>query len=162
MDAISVGRIQRLHPKLRNEAIGLFGDAECALKGRAKPRVTFTLRTFAEQQALYEQGRTKPGDIVTNAKPGSSYHNYGLALDFALIIDGKTASWNTLKDFDGDRISDWMEVVNIFKAAGWEWGGDWHSIIDKPHLEKRFGLHWSQLLTMYNNKQIDPQGYVKF
>lgn len=160
MDIISVRRLQQLHPKLRDEAIGLFAEAECALSGRAKPRVTFGLRTFQEQQALYEQGRSKPGPIVTNAKPGSSFHNYGLAIDFALIIDGQTASWNDLKDYDGDRVADWMEVVNIFKAHGWEWGGDWKSIIDKPHLQKTFGLTWRQLLDRHNLGTIDKNGYV--
>lgn len=160
MDIISVKRLQQLHPKLRDEAIGLFGEAECALSGRAKPRVTFSLRTFQEQQALYEQGRTKPGPIVTNAKPGSSFHNYGLAIDFALIIDGVTASWNDLKDFDGDRVADWMEVVKIFKEHGWEWGGDWKTIIDKPHLQKTFGYTWRQLLDRHNLGTVDKNGYV--
>lgn len=159
MDKISYDRLQKLHPKLRDEAIRLFADAECALKGRAKPRITFTLRTMAEQQALYDQGRTKPGSIVTNAKPGASYHNWGLAIDFALIIDGKTVSWDIAKDFDGDKLADWMEVVNVFKKAGWEWGGDWQSFKDYPHLEKRFGLHWRELLKRHTAGQM-KDGYV--
>lgn len=136
-----------LHPKLREEAISLFADAECKLTGRAKPRITFSLRTMAEQQAIYNQGRTTPGNIVTNAKPGASYHNWGLAIDFALIIDGKEVSWDIGKDWDGDHTSDWMEVVNIFKAKGWEWGGDWKSLKDYPHLQKTFGHKWQELLT---------------
>lgn len=161
MDAISVGRLQKLHPKLREEAILLFAQAEAKLTGPAKPRVTFTLRTFQEQQDIYDQGRTKPGPIVTNAKPGSSYHNWGMAFDFCLVIAGTQVSWDSIKDFDGDLVSDWMEVVNVFKAAGWTWGGDWHTIVDKPHLEKTFGLHWTQLLTMRANGQVDANGYVK-
>lgn len=159
MDKISLERLQKLHPKLRDEAIRLFADAECKLSGRAKPRITFGLRTMAEQQALYDQGRTKPGNIVTNAKPGASYHNWGLAIDFALIVDGKTVSWDINRDFDGDHMADWMEVVNIFKAAGWEWGGSWISLKDYPHLEKRFGYHWRDLLKKYTTGQM-KDGYV--
>lgn len=159
MDAISLTRLQKLHPKLRDEAIRLFADAECKLTGRAKPRITFGLRTMAEQQALYNQGRTTPGNIVTNAKPGASFHNWGLAIDFALIIDGKTVSWDIGKDFDGDHLADWMEVVNIFKAAGWEWGGNWTSLRDYPHLQKTFGYKWQTLLGLYNQGKM-KDGYV--
>lgn len=162
MDKISVGRLQLLHPRLRDEAISLWGDAECRLNGRAMPRVTFSLRTMKEQQALYNQGRVTPGPVVTNAKPGQSYHNWGLAIDFALILDGKTAVWDTKTDFDKDKIPDWMEVVNVFKAAGWEWGGDWTSLKDYPHLQKNFGHNWRELLALYNTGNVDTDGYVKF
>jgi peptidoglycan L-alanyl-D-glutamate endopeptidase CwlK len=162
MDKTSLIRLQLLHPKLRDEAISLFADAECALKGRAKPRVTFSLRTMKEQLAIYNQGRSTPGPIVTNAKPGASYHNWGLAIDFCLILDGTEVSWNTLKDYDGDKVSDWMEVVNIFKAKGWEWGGDWRSLKDYPHLQKNFGHHWSELLALYKGGRVDKDGYVLF
>src|SRR5690606_22511724 len=46
-------------------------------------------RTWAEQDALYAQGRTKPGSIVTNAKGGQSNHNFGIAMDFGVFKDGK-------------------------------------------------------------------------
>lgn len=159
MDAVSVGRLEKLHPLLKEEAIKLFAAAEKALTGNAKPRIVFTLRTMAEQQAIYDQGRKTKGPIVSNAKPGQSFHNWGLALDFCLIIDGKTVSWNTLKDYDDDRRSDWMEVVNIFKAAGWSWGGDWKSLKDYPHLEKTFGHSWQTLLQLYSNGKM-KDGYV--
>lgn len=159
MDAISVGRLQTLHPKLRDEAIALFKKAEDALTGKAKPRIVFALRSMAEQQAIYDQGRTKKGPIVTNAKPGASFHNWGLAIDFALIINGKEVSWDTVKDYDDDHKSDWMEVVSIFKAAGWEWGGDWKSIKDYPHLQKTFGQRWQDLLALYNDGKV-KEGYV--
>ncbi|MED0738884.1 M15 family metallopeptidase, partial [Aneurinibacillus thermoaerophilus] len=57
--------------------------------------ITQGYRSIAEQNELYAQGRTKPGKIVTNAKGGTSYHNYGLALDFALYTpDGKQVVWD--------------------------------------------------------------------
>ena len=48
-------------------------------------RVTQGLRTIAEQDELYAQGRTKPGKIVTNAKGGKSNHNSGLAIDVCIV-----------------------------------------------------------------------------
>jgi peptidoglycan L-alanyl-D-glutamate endopeptidase CwlK len=148
MDTISLARIELLHPKLRTEVKEIYNDIVNALKGRAAVRFTHTLRTIAEQDALYAQGRTTPGNIVTWAKGGKSYHNYGLAIDICLIIDGKEASWDTLKDYDGDGISDWMEAVTIFKARGWEWGGDWETKKDYSHFQKTFGYTTTKLKSM--------------
>src|SRR5579859_3440231 len=36
------------------------------------------LRTYEQQDALYAQGRSKPGQIVTKAKGGQSNHNFGI------------------------------------------------------------------------------------
>lgn len=164
LDRISVERIAKLHPRLRGEALAILTEASKALTGRAQVRFTYTLRTMSEQQALYNQGRTVRGPVVTKAKPGQSYHNYGLAVDIALIIDGKTASWDSLKDFDGDRVADWMEVVAIFKRWGWFWGGDFSTFSDKPHFEKRVfngvTYHWKELLALHNSGNIDREGYV--
>ena len=139
-------KIELLHPVLRNQAQSLYEEANRLLTGRADMLIVSTLRTFAEQDELYAQGRTKPGKRVTNAKGGQSLHNYGVAIDFALLIDGKTASWEDLKDFDGDRKADWMEIVEVFEQAGWEWGGRWKGFVDKPHLQKTFGNDWRTLL----------------
>lgn len=141
------------------EAAALYGWACCELKGRATVRIVQGFRTFAEQAALYAQGRTKPGNRVTEAKAGQSYHNYGLAIDFALLIDGKTISWEVGKDYDGDNKSDWMEVVWTFKDAGWLWGGAWKKP-DRPHLEKPLGYTWQQLLALHNAGKVDKDGYV--
>jgi peptidoglycan L-alanyl-D-glutamate endopeptidase CwlK len=170
MDKLNLLRINLLHPDLRGIAIKTVGQAEQALTGRAIPRITYSLRTFKEQQDLYSLGRTavnpdgktrmKPmGNIITNAKAGQSIHNYGLAVDFALIIDGKEASWNTVKDFDADGKADWMEVVSVFKANGWEWGGDWKSFNDKPHFQYDFGYTWQQLQAKHNVGE-QKGGYV--
>jgi peptidoglycan L-alanyl-D-glutamate endopeptidase CwlK len=148
MDTITLARIELLHPKLRTEAKEIYIAICNALKGRAIVRFTQTLRTIAEQDALYAQGRTTPGKIVTWAKGGKSYHNYGVAIDICLIIDGKEASWDITKDFDKDGISDWMEIVTIFKSRGWEWGGDWATKKDYPHFQKTFGKTTAQLKAM--------------
>ncbi|WP_051424674.1 M15 family metallopeptidase [Paenibacillus graminis] len=108
--------------------------------------ITQGLRTIAKQDALYAQGRTKPGPIVTNARGGHSYHNYGLAIDFALLQpDGRNVSWDMNRDGNGDRVADWKGVVQQAKALGFEWGGDWTSIKDYPHFQMTFGLVLSAL-----------------
>lgn len=102
--------------------------------------ITQGLRTIAEQDALYAQGRTKSGSIVTNARGGYSYHNFGVAIDFALLLPNGGVSWDTKRDGDGDGIADWDEVVAQAKRIGWDWGGDWRSFTDLPHFEMTFGL----------------------
>ncbi|ETT41444.1 L-alanyl-D-glutamate peptidase [Paenibacillus sp. FSL R7-269] len=99
------------------------------------------LRTIAEQDALYAQGRSKPGQIVTNAKGGYSNHNFGVAIDFALLTnDGRSVSWDTKLDGNRNGKADWNEVVAIAKALGFTWGGDWKTFVDLPHFEMTFGL----------------------
>ena len=142
-----------LHPKLRVETHKMYDEMCKALIGRAMPRFSYTLRTIKEQNELYQIGRTKAGAKVTNAKGGQSYHNYGMAFDLVLIIDTKIASWDTLKDFDGDKVSDWAECVTIAKSYGWEWGGDWVKFKDQPHFQKTFGKSIAELLVAPKFKQ---------
>lgn len=170
MDNVTLQRIQLLHPKIRTEVEQMYRTQIVpALTGRAICRFAYTLRTFAEQDALYAQGRTRLYDangnrlgVVTKAKGGQSIHNYGLALDIVLIKDNKTASWEDNVDFDRDGKADWMEVVNILKANGWEWGGDWRSFKDKPHFQKTFGNTWQQLLAKHQARDfITGTNYVR-
>jgi len=103
------------------------------------------LRTIQEQDELYAQGRTKPGQKVTNAKGGYSFHNFGVAVDFALLLpDGRSVSWDTKRDGNGDNKADWMQVVAVAKELGFEWGGDWRTFTDLPHLQMVFGLSTAQ------------------
>ena len=155
MDKVSQDRIDQLHPSIRLDVSNLIEKINTkVLTGRAKVRIAQGLRTFAEQDALYAQGRTKPGKKVTNAKGGQSIHNYGLAVDIVLILDGKTASWDEKSDFDRDQQSDWIEVVTEFKRAGFSWGGDWRTFKDTPHFEKTSGLSLKQIQDKYKNKDF--------
>lgn len=169
IDKITLNRIKLLHPKVRKEVEDIYlNEVVPALEGRAYCRFAYTLRTFKEQDALYTQGRTRLFDSngkrlgkVTNAKGGQSIHNYGLAFDIVLLLDeGKSASWDTVKDFDGDGKSDWMEVIDIFKRHGWEWGGDWKSFKDRPHMEKNFGMGWREMLALHRVGKVDKEGYI--
>jgi peptidoglycan L-alanyl-D-glutamate endopeptidase CwlK len=164
-DQKTIERIQLLHPKLRDEALEMYDEIVDALTGSAACRFAYTLRTFAEQDILYAQGRSKPGKVVTNAKGGQSYHNYGLAIDIVLLIDKdkngsfETASWDVRTDFDKDAKADWMEVVQIFKRYGYEWGGEW-KFKDDPHFQKSFGKSIYELRALHTAGKVDKNGFV--
>ncbi|WP_187477825.1 M15 family metallopeptidase [Amniculibacterium sp. G2-70] len=155
MDKVTKERISQLHPSVRAEVTRIIEEIDNALTGRAAVRISQGLRTFAEQDEIYAQGRSNPGKKVTNAKGGQSIHNYGLAVDIVLIIDGKTASWDTVKDWDNDKVADWYECVKIFAKYGWDWGGNWKTFKDLPHFEKK-GYTWRGLLA----KKRDKSNYV--
>jgi len=155
-DSVTQNRINALHPAVRDEVARLIEEANAKLKPNMQVRIVQGMRTIAEQDALYAQGRTKPGAVVTNARGGRSIHNYGLAIDFVLLIDSKEISWNTTKDFDGDGQADWLEVVLVFTRAGWTWGGNWRTFKDLPHLEKTFGHTWKTLFKKVQGKEFIP------
>jgi peptidoglycan LD-endopeptidase CwlK len=141
--AKSAARISGLHPVVKAATLALI--ERCYARG-VNIVITQGLRTIAEQDALYAQGRTKSGNIVTNAKGGHSYHNYGLAVDFALLLpNGSSVSWDMNRDDNKNLITDWQEVVKEAKALGFEWGGDWTSFKDYPHFQMVFGLTLTQL-----------------
>ena len=105
--------------------------------------VTCTLRTMAEQAALYAVGRTVTGKgqspalpmgrVVTRAKPGQSAHNFGMAVDIVPMVSGKP-DW----EFD-QRFPDpaWSKVGRLGMLAGLRWYG----APDAPFVE---GCHFEQ------------------
>lgn len=123
-----------LHPKVAEKADILKEKAE--EKG-IPIQITEGYRTDERQDALYAQGRTAPGNIVTNARGGESYHNYGLAVDYAVESDGQVI-WDVSYDGNDNGKSDWKEVADIAKDLGFTWGGDWEDFKDYPHLQMDF------------------------
>lgn len=161
-DTISLSRANSLHPSVRYEVIRLIDEIEAVWPETIKIRIVQALRTITEQNELYAMGRTRGGKIVTNARGGSSFHNYGLAFDFAIMYDKdgngtyEVLSWDVKYDFDKDGKADWQTVVRKFKSEGWEWGGDFKSIQDDPHLQKTFGYSWRELFAKYNSRDFIP------
>ena len=98
--------------------------------------VTSTYRDNESQDALYAQGRTTPGNIVTRAKAGQSWHNYRCALDVVPLVNGK-AIW--------DDQALWKQVGEIGKSCGLEWAGDWVTFKEFPHFQYTGGLTLAQL-----------------
>ena len=147
-DQSSIDKLKLLHPSVRQSAIDAYNEACRITPVGIHPSITETYRSFERSDALYAQGRTKPGNIVTNAKGGQSIHNYSLAFDFVMLINGKM-NW--------DVDANWMKVVSVFKKYGWEWGGDWKgSLKDYPHFQKTNGLTLKQIQAKYKAKDFMP------
>lgn len=125
-DDITNKRILTLDKRLQNPAREFINTVEEEFG--IQLRIVQALRTIAEQNALYNQGRTTPGNIVTKAKGGSSYHNYALAMDVVIVKEGQ-AVWSILP----------AKVVKIGEELGFEWGGNWKGFKDYPHFQMTFG-----------------------
>ena len=113
---------------------------ECNLNG-IDLLVTSTYRDWDSQKALYNQGRTTPGAIVTNAQPGQSFHNYRCALDVVPIRNGKCV-WDA-----NDSV--WQEVGKIGEACGLEWAWRWASFKEMAHFQDASGKTLKQLYVEY-------------
>ncbi|MCZ8533840.1 M15 family metallopeptidase [Psychrobacillus psychrodurans] len=141
----SVNRIGAVHPSLKEYTIELI--KRCYNEG-IKIQISSGFRSNEEQAYIYGQGRPNyiwngkkygsKGSIVSNAMPGTSVHNYGLAIDYFLVSDDGNKSLWTVND-------KWRRVAAIAKSMGFEWGGDWKSFEDYPHLQYTTGLTIAQL-----------------
>lgn len=125
--------IKALHPDLQTKIALL--QKECKKQG-ITIGIGECLRIKAEQDALYAQGRTKPGKIVTKAK-GSTYssmHQWGVAFDFYLKMD-VDKDGSTSDDAFNNSTGLFNKVGKIGQSIGLEWGGSWKSIKDLPHFQ---------------------------
>ena len=98
--------------------------AECDALG-LEAVVFESYRTDALAKAYYAKGRTAPGKIVTHAKDNvHSWHGFGLAVD---VI-------HTRKRWDAPDAW-WQKMAAVFKRHSCNWGGDWRTFRDLPHLQ---------------------------
>lgn len=149
METKSIARLQQLHPICREKAIDAYNEAVKSTPVGVHPFIDQTYRSFEESDHLYQQGRTTPGEIVSNAKGGQSFHNYGLALDFHLQINGRDV-WD-------ETNPNWMVVVNVFKKYGFNWGGDFAGKFkDYPHLEYKGGYTLAKLQALHKAGDFIP------
>lgn len=148
--------ILELHPRLQTKLAEL---QTLCLKNGITIKIGECLRTVAEQDTLYAQGRTTPGSIVTNAR-GASYssqHQWGIAADFYIDMD---------VDGDGVKSDDafnnatglFDKVGSLAKSIGLGWGGDWKSPVDKPHL---YLPDWGSTPTRLKNQYGTPENFMK-
>lgn len=150
-DPRSNARIEKLHPKYRS----LFRDfvEECEETLDITLRVVQGFRTFAEQQAIFDQphdGKDNDGDgkidekdeRVTNAPAGKSFHNYGIAVDLVQML-GAAANWNFA----------YKQLVPIANKYNLEWGGTWVTIHDEPHFQVK-GYNIQDLYRRYLKKDF--------
>ena len=131
---------------------------ECLKQGKSY-WATSGLRSWEEQDGLYALGRTKKntdatkekpmGGIVTNARGGQSYHNFGLAVDFALDKDvarpGLQPDWN---------FASYKVLGHVAQAHGLEAGYFWKKFPDAPHIQlpiSKVGLSLVDLQKLYHS-----------
>ncbi len=175
MDQHSINQLNLLHPydQVRAAAIEGYNKAVKDTPINVHPVIDESLRSWDRSDALYKLGRTvvnpdgksirQPmGNIVTNAPGGYSWHNFGLAFDFYLLING-----HQFYPADAEAAKNnksWMIVVNIFKDMGWRWGGEFGiKLQDAPHLENQCGTSLSNLRALHKaGKFIDGTNYIKF
>lgn len=125
--------LNELHPKVKELAEKLI--VACEQEG-IKIGVSETYRTKERQDYLYEQGRTRPGNVVTYAKGSDmrSYHQWRLAFDVYHNVKGHEYDTNVLK-----------KIGIIGMKLGLEWGGSWSGFKDTPHFQYTFGLSIQEL-----------------
>jgi peptidoglycan L-alanyl-D-glutamate endopeptidase CwlK len=99
--------------------------------------VTSTYRDHESQNALYEQGRTTAGKVVTNAKAGDSWHNWRCAVDVVPMVNGKP-NWDGLHPV-------WDQIGKLGEQAGLEWAGRWRTFKELAHFQYTGGLTLTDL-----------------
>ena len=136
---VSQGRLKLVHPKLAGYIVQLDNQMSESLG------VTQGLRTDDEQDALFAQGRLPVDQVnalrakvgwapiqasdnlrpVTNAKPGYSYHGFGLAVDVVPFDSAMHPDWNETHPV-------WQELIQKGEALGLTSGTSWK---DEPHFQ---------------------------
>lgn len=96
------------------------------------------IRSIQRQDELYTQGRSKSGRIVTNAKGGQSFHNYGFAFDYVPLIKNDKVEDMYESDWD-DTL-----VYNKGKFLAAQFDLRWLSW-ETPHLESTKFKNWEEL-----------------
>jgi peptidoglycan L-alanyl-D-glutamate endopeptidase CwlK len=118
-------------------------------------RYTIGMRTFAEQAIEYAKGRNAVGEIIdakaktTDAKPGMSWHQYGLAVDFCLVKPGGDVTWSMTLDLNNDHIPDFAQIGAAAELLGLDWGGSWAHWQDWDHLDFSGGLSIPKAQALY-------------
>jgi hypothetical protein len=145
---LSEDRLRPVHPTLAARVRTMLDL--CAAQG-VPVLVTQGLRTWEEQDALYAKGRTKAPIgkkyIVTNAKGGQSYHNFGLAIDIVILDSIGKADWDT-------GHPGWRTAADVGKSLGLEWGGDWTGFKDLPHFQYTRGLPLAECRRLYTSSGL--------
>jgi len=141
--------IDDLHPALARGCRELIERMRSA--GFTAVGVSSTFRDHAMQDHLFAQGRTRPGNIVTNARGGDSWHNWRLAFDIFQNIRGQ--EWNNPRFFE--------TAGKIWEEMGGEWGGSWTSFRDTPHFQYTFGATLSQMKAGYTISPSEKMPWEK-
>ncbi len=130
-------QLQTLHPAVRQDFADFLDDVNNQLG--IKLRAYKGFRSNADQAKEYAKGRTAPGPVSTWARPGESYHQYGMATDLAQLLPKGAVEFNNVP---------WDEIAKIAAVHGIDWGGRFN-MPDKGHFEKSLG-HTTQQLRSFD------------
>lgn len=150
-----INKINTLHPDIRDSVKTMLQNLK---KDGVKVEITLALRTYEEQDILFAKGRNDKGEVsdqskvVTNARGGQSYHNFGLAFDLTVYDKDNKKTWKQDSE-------EWKKVIAEGKNQGFEAGAEWADFPDLPHFQKTFGLTTKQLRTK-KEKDETKNGYV--
>lgn len=139
--------VTQLHPDLQAKIRQM--QAMCEAEGLPLG-IGECLRSVEEQDALYAQGRTAPGNIVTYAR-GSSYssqHQWGIAFDFFKNVPGHAF----------DDVGFFQTIGSMAKNLGLAWGGDWTSPVDMPHI---YLPYWGDTPLALKRQYTIPANFFK-
>jgi D-alanyl-D-alanine dipeptidase len=140
---VSEQRLAKVHPILAARVRAMM---ELLAQGGTEIMITQGLRTWEEQDALYAKGRTAPPIgkkyIVTKAKGGQSYHNFGLAVDIVVLDALRKADWDV-------KHPGWAAAGTAGQSVGLEWGGAWKGFKDIPHFQYTGGLELEECRALY-------------
>lgn len=125
--------LKDLHPKVKDLCEKFI--SKCKEQG-INILITSTYRDKESQDALYAQGRTSPGNKVTNAKGGQSFHNWRVAFDFVPLVNNKP-DWNNQALF--------KQCGKIAVDVGLEWAGNWKKSFEMAHCQYTGGLSLEDL-----------------
>lgn len=115
--------INELLPEAKQACLLFF--KECFLAG-IDVFITETYRSQERQNYLYEQGRTRPGNVVTWTRV--SQHKSRLAWDVGAVQNAKS-NYNI---YDTATLK---KAGTISNKLGITWGGNWVNNLDYPHHE---------------------------
>lgn len=135
-------RIDTLEPDFKPLVEELLARTEAATN--RKWGISDGRRTMAQQRAIYSQGRTTPGKVVSNAKPGQSAHNFGYAVDL-WPMKGDDFDW-------GASAKTFKVMADIAREMGLTSGYYFKSIFDAPHIESP---RWKVQQALWKDGQLE-------
>lgn len=155
MDDRSLKNLNTLHPYVLPNFTKFIEECQVlAAKRGMEYKVICGTRTYEEQEKLWRQGRAgNPGKIVTNARAGYSFHNFGLAIDCGVFKNGRYL------DADQPAIAENFHelVAKLASKYKLRWGGNFKRIFDPPHFEYDTELTLGELRYRKDrNKQLLP------
>jgi peptidoglycan hydrolase-like protein with peptidoglycan-binding domain len=132
-----------LNPTVRAMTLQLIEAAQAA---GLKPYVVDGVRSFEDQNLAYERGNSQ-------VRAGGSWHNYGLAVDFAFWnAAGNGPTWTAPN-------ASWDTLGTLGKQLGFtRWGGDFTGFVDRPHFE--YHPNWSEGAAYGVKSTFDRGGYA--